>query len=61
MIEWESGVLVVSVGSNTASDITDTVVARGPGQYFGGIDGQAYPLRFVSASESPEQKIKMAP
>ena len=52
-------VVSVSSGSNHATDITDTPVAQGPGQYFGRIDGQEYPLRFVPVSESPEQKIEM--
>jgi hypothetical protein len=48
-----------SVGGNEAVDITDTAVGRGPGRYFGRIDGQSHPIRFIPASESPEIKIEM--
>jgi hypothetical protein len=49
----------VSVGDSQAEDITDTNVGRCSGEYFGRIDGQRYPVRFVPVSETPELGIEM--
>ena len=51
--------IYASVGDNTAIDITDTVVGRESGRYFGRIDGREYPVRFIPVSESPEIEIEM--
>jgi len=48
-----------SVGDNKAEDVTDTNVGRESGEYFGRIDGQDYPVRFVPASEATEVEIEM--
>ena len=47
----------VSVGDRPAMDITDTAVGKEPGSYFGRIDEERFPLRFLPAAEVPEEKI----
>lgn len=49
----------VFVGGNVAADITETEIGSTAGQYFGLVDGQRWPLRFVTVSEAAEQRIEM--
>ncbi len=64
-VGWETGTLkdgtqklYVHVGHNAAKEITGYQIYERL-QYLGRLDGRSSPLRFVSASEAPEEKIKM--
>lgn len=49
--------ITAEIGDRPAADITETTVGRGAGRYFGRIDGEEHPLRFLPAGEAPEEKI----
>jgi hypothetical protein len=50
--------IVISVGRRKAYEITGTPVGNSPGKYIGRIEGNYYRIRFVTPSQSPEQKIR---
>jgi hypothetical protein len=52
------GKILVSVGRRDAYEITGTPVSDSPGTYIGRIEGNYYRLRFITPSQSPEQKIR---
>ncbi len=52
------GRILVSVGRRDAYEITGTPVGDSSGKYMGRIEGNYYRLRFITSSESPEQKIR---
>ena len=49
--------ILVSVGRRDAHEITGTPVGDSSGKYIGRIEGNYYRLRFITPSQSPEQKI----
>jgi hypothetical protein len=51
------GRMLISVGRRKAYEITGTPVGDSPGTYIGRIEGNYYRLRFITPSQSPEQKI----
>ncbi len=53
------GKILVSVGRRDAYEITGTPVGDSPGTYIGRIEGNYYRLRFITPSQSPEQKIRV--
>jgi hypothetical protein len=53
------GKILVSVGRRDAYEITGTPVGDSPGKYIGRIEGNYYRLRFITPSQSPEQKIRV--
>ena len=52
------GKILISVGRRDAYEITGTPVGDSPGKYIGKIEGSYYRLRFITPSQSPEQKIR---
>jgi hypothetical protein len=52
------GKILVSVGRRDAYEITGTPVGDSSGTYIGRIEGNYYRLRFITPSQSPEQKIR---
>jgi hypothetical protein len=54
-----SGKILISVGRRDAHEITGTPVGDSSGKYIGRIEGNYYRLRFVTPSQSPEQKIRV--
>jgi hypothetical protein len=53
------GKILISVGRRDAYEITGTPVGDFPGTYIGRIEGNYYRLRFITPSQSPEQKIRV--
>jgi hypothetical protein len=53
------GRILVSVGRRDAYEITGTPVGDSSGKYIGRIEGNYYRLRFITKSQSPEQKIRV--
>jgi hypothetical protein len=53
------GKILVSVGRRDAYEITGTPVGDSPGTYIGRIEGNYYRLRFITPSQSLEQRIKV--
>jgi len=51
------GKILISVGRRDAYEITGTPVGDSSGKYIGRIEGNYYRLRFITPSQSPEQKI----
>jgi len=52
------GRILASVGRKKAYEVTGTPLGDSPGSYLGRIEGNYYRLRFVTPSQSPEQKIR---
>jgi len=52
------GRILVSVGRREAYEITGTPLGDSSGEYIGKIEGNYYRLRFVTARQSPEGKIR---
>ena len=52
------GKTLVSVGRRDAHEITGTPVGDSSGKYIGRIEGDYYRLRFITPSQSPEQRIR---
>jgi len=52
------GRILISVGRRDAYEITGTPVGDSLGKYIGRIEGNYYRLRFITPSQSPEQKIR---
>jgi len=55
------GRILISVGRRDAYEITGTPVADSPGKYIGRIEGNYYRLRFITPTQSPEQKSQGDP
>lgn len=53
------GKILVSVGCRDAYEITGLSTGDSPGTYIGRIEGNYYRLRFITPSQSPEQKIRV--
>ena len=53
------GKILISVGHNDANEITGLPIGNSPGTYLGRIEGKYYHLRFVTPSQSPEQRIRV--
>lgn len=53
------GKILISVGRRDAYEITGTPVGDSSGKYIGRIEGNYYRLRFITLSQSPEQKIRV--
>jgi hypothetical protein len=53
------GKILVSAGRRDAYEITGTPVGDSSGKYIGRIEGNYYRLRFITPSQSPEQKIRV--
>jgi hypothetical protein len=53
------GKILISVGRRDAYEITGTPVGDSSGTYIGRIEGNYYRLRFITPSQSPEQKIRV--
>ncbi len=52
------GKILISVGRRDAYEITGTPLSDSTGTYIGRIEGNYYRLRFITPSQSPEQKIR---
>jgi hypothetical protein len=52
------GKILVSVGRRDAREITGFPVGDSSGKYIGRIEGNYYRLRFITPSQSPEQRIR---
>jgi hypothetical protein len=53
------GKILMSIGRRNAHEITGTPVGDSSGTYIGRIEGNYYRLRFITPSQSPEQKIRV--
>jgi len=53
------GKILLSVGRRDAYEITGTPVGDSSGEYIGRIEGNYYRLRFITPSQSPEQRIRV--
>jgi len=53
------GKILVSVGRRDAYEITGLSTGDSSGTYIGRIEGNYYRLRFITPSQSPEQKIRV--
>jgi hypothetical protein len=53
------GKILLSVGRRNAHEITGTPISDSSGTYIGRIEGNYYRLRFITPSQSPEQKIRV--
>jgi hypothetical protein len=52
------GKILVSVGRRDAREITGFPIGDSSGKYIGRIEGNTYRLRFITPSQSPEQRIR---
>jgi hypothetical protein len=52
------GKILVSVGRRDALEITGLSISDSSGKYIGRIEGNYYRLRFMTRSQSPEQRIR---
>jgi hypothetical protein len=53
------GKILVSVGRRDAYEITGLPIGDSPGKYIGRIEGNYYRFRFITPSQSPEQRIRV--
>jgi hypothetical protein len=53
------GKILISVGRRDAYEITDPPIGDSSGEYIGRIEGNYYRLRFITSTQSPEQRMRV--